>query len=51
MDNASIHYVDQIASVIQSTGAIFHYLPPYSLDYNPLEDSFAKMKAFLKEMM
>ena len=49
MDNASIHHVNQVASLIQSTGAILRYLPPYSPDYNPLEESFAKMKAFLKE--
>jgi len=49
MDNASIHHVDQVASAIQSTGAILRYLPPYSPDYNPLEESFAKVKAFLKE--
>ena len=46
MDNASIHHA---ASLIQSTGAILCYLPPYSPDYNPLEESFAKVKAFLKE--
>ena len=49
MDNASMHRVDQVASLIQSTGAILRYLPPYSPDYNPLEESFVKVKAFLKE--
>ena len=49
MENASIHHVDQVASLIQSTGAILRYLPPYSPDYNPLEESFAKVKAFLRE--
>ena len=34
--------------MIQNTGAILRYLPPYSPDYNPLEESFAKVKAFLK---
>ena len=40
---------DQVVSLIQSTGAILRYLPPYSPDYNPLEESFAKVKAFLRE--
>ena len=48
MDNASIHHVEQVATLIQNTGAILRYLPPYSPDYNPLEESFAKIKAFLK---
>jgi len=28
---------------------ILRYLPPYSPDYNPLKESFAEVKAFLKE--
>ena len=48
MDNASIHHIEQVATLIQNTGAILRYLPPYNLDYNPLEESFAKVKAFLK---
>ena len=42
MDNTSIHHVEEVATTIQNTGAILHYLPPYSPDYNPLEESFAK---------
>ncbi|XP_065886097.1 uncharacterized protein [Dysidea avara] len=48
MDNASIHHVEKVAQSIQQTGAILCYLPSYSPDYNPLEESFAKVKAFLK---
>ena len=47
-DNASIHLVDKVVTIIQATGAILRFLPPYSPDYNPLEKSSAKMKAFLK---
>ena len=46
MDNASIHHIEQAAKFIQNTGAILQYLYPYSSDYNPLEESFAKVKAF-----
>ena len=49
MDNASIHHVQQVTSLIQNTGAILHYLPAYSPDYNPLEESFSKVKAFLRD--
>lgn len=48
MDNASIHHVDEVVQTIQATGAILRFLPPYSPDYDPLEESFAKVKAFLK---
>ena len=48
MDNASIHHIDKVVRMIQMTGAIIRFLPPYSPDFNPLEESFAKMKAFLK---
>ena len=48
MDNASIHHVDKVATMIEQTGAILRFLPPYSPDYNPLEESFAKVKAYLK---
>ena len=48
MDNASIHHVEEVTTAIHNTGAILHYLPPYSPDYIPLEESFAKVKAFLK---
>ena len=48
MDNASIHHVDRVITTIQSTGAIVRFLPPYSPDFNPIEEPFAKVKAFLK---
>ena len=48
MDNASIHHVDEVVSTIHATGAILRFLPPYSPDYNPLEESFSKVKGFLK---
>ena len=39
MDNASIHQVDGIAELIQGVGAIPLFLPPYSPDFNPIEES------------
>jgi len=49
MDNASIHHTDRVISLIQSTGALLHFIPPYSPDLNPIEECFSKVKAFLKE--
>ena len=48
LDNASIHHVDDVVTSIQQTGALLRFLPPYSPDLNPLEESFSKVKAFLK---
>ncbi len=46
MDNAAIHHVEDVISTIQVL--LLRFLPPYSPDYNPLEESFSKVKAFLK---
>ena len=44
MDNASIHHVDRVCQLIESTGAIIRFLPPYSPDMNPLEEVFSKVR-------
>ena len=48
MDNASIHHVDGITELIQGVGAIPLFLPPYSPDYNPIEELFSKLKTTIK---
>ena len=50
MDNCSIHHVEPIAEIIQDAGAILHYLPPYSPDFNPIEMAFSKVKYKIKDM-
>ena len=37
IDNASIHHVDRVASLINEASAILRFLPPYSPDFKPLE--------------
>ena len=49
MDNASIHHVHGVAQLIQSTGALLYYLPPYSPDLNPIEEAFSKLKSVLQQ--
>ena len=41
-------HVDRVVRSIQNTGALIRFLPPYSPDYNPLEESFSKVKSFLR---
>ena len=48
LDNASVHHADGIVHAIQSTGALVHFLPPYSPDFNPIEATFSKVKSILK---
>ena len=48
MDNASIHHVDGIMDLIAGVGALLIFLPPYSPDYNPIEEAFSKVKTLIK---
>ena len=50
MDNCSIHYIGGIAEMVQEVGALVHFLPPYSPDYNPIKEAFSKVKANLRAM-
>ena len=49
MDNASIHHVDEVVQMIQGVGAMIIFLPPYSPDYNPIEEAFSKVKNLIKD--
>jgi hypothetical protein len=48
MDNASIHRSDLVAQLCQDAGIQLEYLPLYSPDLNPIEDSFNVLKAWVK---
>ena len=48
MDNASIYHTGQAASLIEETGAIPLFLPPYSPDIMPIEECLSKVKAYLR---
>jgi transposase len=48
-DNLSTHKVKGIREAIEAAGASLHYLPAYSLDLNPIEMAFAKLKAHLRQ--
>ncbi|MEO1151268.1 MAG: IS630 family transposase [Pseudomonadota bacterium] len=45
MDNLPAHKVTGVAAAIEAVGATLLYLPPYSPDLNPIEMSFAQIKA------
>ena len=48
MDNLPAHRVAGVRDAIQARGADLLYLPPYSPDFNPIEQAFAKLKALLR---
>lgn len=49
MDNLSSHKAPAVRHVIEAAGASLLYLPPYSPDFNPIENAFAKLKALLRK--
>jgi transposase len=49
MDNLSSHKVLGVRQAIEAAGAKLLYLPPYSPDFNPIEQLFAKLKALLRK--
>jgi transposase len=49
MDNLPAHKVAGVREVIEATGAKLVYLPPYSPDFNPIEQFFSKLKAHLRK--
>ena len=48
MDNLSSHKGSAIRQAIEAAGASLRFLPPYSPDFNPIENAFAKLKALLR---
>jgi transposase len=48
MDNLPAHKAAGVREAIEEAGASLFYLPPYSPDFNPIENAFAKLKALLR---
>ena len=49
LDNLSSHKLAGVRAAIEAIGARVLYLPPYSPDFNPIEQVFAKLKALLRK--
>jgi transposase len=49
MDNLPGHKGPRVRQMIEAAGANLLYLPPYSPDFNPIENAFAKLKALLRK--
>jgi transposase len=48
LDNLTMHKQPEVQAAIERVGAWIRFLPPYSPDFNPIEQAFAKLKAFLR---
>jgi len=49
MDNLAAHRIAGVRTAIEAAGARLLLLPPYSPDFNPIENAFAKLKAILRK--
>jgi transposase len=50
MDNLSSHKGERVRELIEGRGCELIYLPPYSPDFNPIEQAFSKLKSYLREV-
>ena len=50
MDNLAAHKVDGVRQRIEETGARVRYLPPYSPDFNPIENLWSQIKVILRAL-
>lgn len=48
LDNLAVHKQPDVRAAIEARGGLLRFLPPYSPDFNPIEQAFAKLKAFLR---
>ena len=49
MDNLSAHKGKKVRELVEARGCALVYLPPYSPDFNPIEEAFAKIKGLLRK--
>lgn len=49
-DNLATHKNAEAAAAVRAHGCWLLYLRPYSSDLNPIEQAFAKLKAYLRKM-
>ncbi len=48
MDNLPAHKSAGVRNAIEAAGGTLGHLPPYSPDFNPIEQAFSKLKALLR---
>ena len=49
MDNLSAHKGERVRELLESAGCELLYLPPYSPDFSPIEETFSKVKGIVRK--
>lgn len=49
MDNMKLYHAKIVRNLLDSSGVLYIYLPPYSPDMNPIEKLWSKVKSFLRK--
>jgi transposase len=49
MDNLSVHKAGWVRDLIEQKGCQLWLLPPYSPDFNPIEEAFSKVKSLIRK--
>ena len=47
MDNARIHYDNELIELLEGLGCRVVFLPPYCPDFNPIETAFSTIKSWI----
>jgi transposase len=50
LDNLSVHKGARVRQLIEARGCELLFLPAYSPDFSPIEETFSKLKAFLRRI-
>jgi transposase len=49
LDNLSSHKGGRVKEIVEGAGCELLYLPPYSPDFNPIEQTFSKVKGLMRK--
>lgn len=50
LDNVGAHRTPRVRDLVESVGAQLVFLPPYSPDFNPIEECWSKVKEFIRSI-
>ncbi len=50
MDNLQVHKSKRVRELIEGAGAEILFLPPYSPDFSPIEETFSKVKGIMRRI-
>jgi transposase len=49
LDNCAIHKTRALREIMEGLGHVLLFLPPYSPDFNPIEESFSCVKHWIRK--